>query len=104
MRWFKDGLHPDGPVRKTNTLRAWPSLPGQPERKQVMQVQPYPALSIRTDPRNPNHHLWNNNGTWYLCVTVHTSAVTSERIRRSLGTADIQEARIKRDTYLNAGI
>ena len=65
-----------------------------------MQVQPYPVLSIRTDNRNPNHHLWNNNGTWYLHYTVLTSPVTAERIRRSLKTADLEEARIKRDTYL----
>ena len=51
-----------------------------------MQVQPYPLLSIRTDKRNPNHHLWNNNGTWYIAYTALTSPVTTERIRRSLRT------------------
>ena len=65
-----------------------------------MQVQPYPVLSIRTDPRNPNHHLWNNNGTWYLHYTALTSPVTAERVRRSLRTKDIQQARQKRDRLL----
>jgi hypothetical protein len=65
-----------------------------------MQVQPYPVLSIRTDTRNPNHHLWNNNGTWYIAYTALTSPVTAERIRTSLRTRDLDRARQKRDRLL----
>ena len=65
-----------------------------------MQVQPYPVLSIRTDTRNPNHHLWNNNGTWYIAYTALTSPVTAERIRTSLRTRDLERARQKRDRLL----
>jgi len=65
-----------------------------------MPVHHYPAPSLRIDPENPNHHLWNNNGTWYLHYTLLTSPVTAERIRRSLGTGDIQQARRKRDQLL----
>lgn len=65
-----------------------------------MKVQPYPVLSLRTDKNNPNHHLWNNNGTWYLHYTVLTSPVTAERIRCSLRTKDIFQARLKRDQLL----
>ena len=65
-----------------------------------MQVQPYPVLSIRTDRHNPNHHLWNNNGTWYLHYTVLTSPVTAERIRTSLRTRDLDQARRKRDAII----
>ena len=65
-----------------------------------MQVQPYPALSIRTDTRNPNHHLWNNNGTWYIAYTALTSPVTAERVRTSLKTKDVAKARQKRDRLL----
>ena len=57
----------------------------------------YPALSLRTDPRNPNHHLWNNNGTWYVAYTVQTSPFTAERVRASLKTRSLAVARRRRD-------
>jgi hypothetical protein len=60
----------------------------------------YPRLQLRINPDNPNHHLWNNNGTWYLHYTLLTSPVTAERIRRSLGTKDLAQARRKRDLKL----
>lgn len=50
--------------------------------------------------RNPNHHLWNNNGTWYIAYTALTSPVTAERIRTSLRTRDLDRARQKRDRLL----
>tara|TARA_B100000809_G_scaffold231420_1_gene246557 strand:+ start:774 stop:1010 length:237 start_codon:yes stop_codon:yes gene_type:complete len=56
-----------------------------------------PHLSIRTDGSNPNHHLWNNNGTWFTHYTLHTSAFTAERVRRSLGTKSLTAARSLRD-------
>jgi hypothetical protein len=54
---------------------------------------------IRVDAENPNHHLWDNHGTWFLHYTVHPTSFTKERIRRSLGTKDIQVARERRDTF-----
>ena len=57
-------------------------------------------LSIRTDSENPNHHLWNNNGTWYIHYTVHPCPLTSERVRISLRTRDLAEARRRRDQHL----
>ncbi len=64
-----------------------------------MNVQSYPvlSLSLRTDNSNPNHHLWNNNGTWYAAYTVLTSPVTAERVRSSLKTKDVAVARQRRD-------
>ena len=53
--------------------------------------------SIRVDADNPNHHLWNNHGTWFLHYTVHPTPFTKERIRRSLGTKDLAVARRRRD-------
>lgn len=52
---------------------------------------------IRISPDNPNHHLWNNHGTWFLHYTVHPTPFTKERIRRSLGTKDVATARRRRD-------
>ena len=56
-------------------------------------------LAIRVDESNPNHHLWNNNGTWWLHYTVYPTPVTTERRRISLRTKCIQHARYKRDKF-----
>ena len=55
--------------------------------------------SLRISEANPNHHLWNNNGTWFLHYTVYPTPFTKERIRRSLGTKDVKLARERRDTF-----
>ena len=56
-----------------------------------------PSASIRIRAENPNHHLWNNHGTWFLHYTIHPTPFTKERIRRSLGTKDLDAARRRRD-------
>ena len=55
-------------------------------------------LAIRTDEDNPNHHLWNNNGTWFVHYTVYPTPVTKQRVRKSLKTKCLDEARRKRDS------
>ena len=54
---------------------------------------------IRVRAENENHHLWNNHGTWFLHYTVHPTPFTKERIRRSLGTKDVNIARERRDAF-----
>ena len=54
-------------------------------------------LAVRIPADNPDHHLWNNNGTWWLHCTIHLPDFTSHRIRRSLGTRDVSKARTRRD-------
>jgi hypothetical protein len=56
-----------------------------------------PGLRVRSE--NPNHHLWNNHGTWFLHYTVHPTPFTKERIRRSLSTKDVAVARERRDAF-----
>jgi hypothetical protein len=58
------------------------------------------SLAIRLNQANPDHHLWNNNGTWFVHYTVHPTRLTKERIRASLGTKDLAEARLRRDQLL----
>jgi hypothetical protein len=58
------------------------------------------VLSLRTHPRNPNHHLWWNNGTWWLHATVHRPDYTKQRLRVPLETKNIHQARTRRDTVL----
>jgi hypothetical protein len=50
--------------------------------------------------RNPDHHLWRNGRLWWIAFTVHRDGWRQERIRRSLGTADLEEARLRRDAVL----
>jgi hypothetical protein len=56
---------------------------------------------IRIAADNPNHHLWNNHGTWFLHYTVHPTQFTKERIRRSLGTKNLAVARTRRDVFFS---
>ncbi len=53
--------------------------------------------SIRAAASNPNHHLWNNHGTWFLHYTAYPTPFTKRRVRRSLGTKDVVAARARRD-------
>lgn len=57
-------------------------------------------LSLRPAPGNANHHLWNNNGSWWCHFTVHHPDHTVERRRLSLHTGDLAEARRRRDLLL----
>ena len=63
---------------------------------------PTNRLSLRIDGRNPDHHLWNNNGTWWCHFTLHTAGHTKHRVRRSLLTSDRTIARARRDELLGA--
>ena len=60
------------------------------------------CLSVRVIQGNLNHHLWNNNGTWWLHYTLHLPDYTKRRIRKSLSTRSLEAARAKRDTFLTA--
>ena len=54
-------------------------------------------LAVRIDESNLNHHIWNNNGTWWAHYTVYPTPVTAERRRKSLRTRDAVTARVRRD-------
>ena len=60
-----------------------------------------PALSKQRPTANPNHNLWNNNGTWWLHYTTYPTPVTKERRRCSLKTRNLTVARTKRDYILD---
>lgn len=55
--------------------------------------------SIRVDRSNDTHHLWCNNGTWWLHYTVHFDHRV-RRIRKSLQTRSLADAITRRDEYL----
>jgi hypothetical protein len=48
---------------------------------------------------DPDHHLWQNGGQWWIAFTAH-AGLSQERVRFSLGTADREIARVRRDTVL----
>ena len=52
---------------------------------------------LRINPANPDHHLYNNNGTWWVHYTEYPCPLTSRRVRRSLRTSDLVRARQRRD-------
>ena len=58
------------------------------------------TLAVRVRPDNPNHHLWNNHGTWWCHYTLHRSDFTKQRVRISLDTCNQREARARRDAIL----
>jgi hypothetical protein len=55
--------------------------------------------SLRVDDANPLHHLWCNNGTWWVHYTLHFDG-RKRRIRRSLGTRAVEWAVLRRDELL----
>lgn len=50
---------------------------------------------------DPDHHLWRNGRLWWVAFTVHLPGWQKERVRLSLGTDDVVEARRRRDRVLS---
>ena len=57
---------------------------------------PLGRLSARIDQASETHHLWLNNGTYWVHFTLNFDFRT-RRVRRSLGTKSLTEAIRKRD-------
>jgi hypothetical protein len=60
------------------------------------------ALAVRVRQDNPNHHLWDNNGTWFIHYTVHQPDFTKSRVRESLGIKCLPAARYLRNQILRS--
>jgi hypothetical protein len=58
-------------------------------------------IVLRINAANPNHHLWNNNGTWWCHYTEHRPDFTKRRVRMSLQTPRLAAARVKRDRWFS---
>jgi hypothetical protein len=52
-------------------------------------------------PAHPDHHLWRNGRLWWVAFTVHLPGWQKQRVRLSLGTDDVEEARRRRDQILH---
>jgi hypothetical protein len=79
-------------ITHDHTARAGHDHPSVPSRAQLA-----PSRASET---NPNHHLWKNGRLWWLAVTLLHDGWRQERIRQSLGTDDLLEARRRRDLVL----
>lgn len=47
-----------------------------------------------------DHHIWNNNGTWWMHYSLERRRGRAKRVRISLHTHDRKEARIRRDAVM----
>ena len=47
-----------------------------------------------------NHHLWRNRRTWWTAFTILCDGHRQARVRRSLGTRDVEVARLRRDQLM----
>ena len=59
-------------------------------------------LVIRSIKENANHHIWNNNGTWWCKFSLESDSGAKKRISKSLKTKDLDWARAIRDRLLKA--
>ncbi|MCF6313702.1 MAG: hypothetical protein L3J39_14750 [Verrucomicrobiales bacterium] len=85
-----------GSSRARNSSKAQAQVAGSIEKTAGVR------LAVRVDRNNPDHHLWNNRGTWWCHFTLHKADYTAQRVRVSLKTRDQQEARERRDEVLAA--
>ena len=105
MRHSKEGRTKNAPEDDTDLMPrsvfCFQSLMREPANHRSSRIMTtlakLPGLRVDTD--NPNHHLWDNHGTWFLHYTIHPTPFTKERIRRSLGTKDVRVARERRDNF-----
>jgi hypothetical protein len=69
-----------------------------------IQAQPssrfHQDSDVRDSAPDPDHHLWRNGRLWWVAFTVHLPGWRKDRVRLSLGTADVVEARRRRDRVL----
>jgi hypothetical protein len=61
------------------------------------------SLSVRVRENNPDHHLFNNHGTWWCHFWAIADGIRQQRFRVNLHTASQSVARIQRDDLLRDG-
>jgi hypothetical protein len=73
-----------------------------PPGLRIMQPPISGTLAIRSVAHKLNHHLWNNNGTWFCKFRVRAAGGSVQRINQSLQTKCIEDARLRRDELMQA--
>jgi hypothetical protein len=74
---------------------------------EILEDGPEPALDLRrldpaADPAavDPDHHLWRNGRYWWVALTTLHDGWRQERVRCSLQTECVEEARRRRDRLI----
>jgi hypothetical protein len=68
-----------------------PVVPSTPDCREAA-----PETTRSQKERNPDHHIWCNNGTYFVHLTL-LRGQGRYRLRKSLKTKDVAEARKRRD-------
>jgi len=84
---------PSNGPEDTSSLHGAATKKGRPEGSQKM---PRGYLAVRINPRNRSHHLYLNNGHYWVHYTIHFD-FRKRRIRRSLKTRSLEVAIQRRD-------
>jgi RNA polymerase primary sigma factor len=63
-------------------------------------TKPYRLKTRAVDKKNPNHHIWLNNGTWYCKFTLELANGETSTICNSFDTKDVMVARKMRDNLI----
>lgn len=67
----------------------------------ALELDPLPAAGRRSRAEpDPDHHLWRNGRVWWIAFTFHTDSGRKYRVRKSLATKSVAEARTRRDALL----
>ena len=61
------------------------------------------SLSVRVRKNNPDHHLFNNHGTWWCHFWAIADGIRQQRFRVNLHTSSRIEARAQRNNLLREG-
>ena len=61
------------------------------------------SLSVRVRKNNPDHHLFNNHGTWWCHFWAIADGIRQQRFRVNLHTSSRNEARAQRNNLLREG-
>jgi RNA polymerase sigma factor (sigma-70 family) len=85
----------------TSPIKKQPGQPiSHPPGLRIMQPPISGTLAIRSVAHKLNHHLWNNNGTWFCKFRVRAPGGSVQRINQSLQTKCIEDARLRRDALM----
>jgi len=96
------GVHLNGVLKMLKRL--WRE--GEVEAKgrpAVWRLKGVPTASAgRRKVDHPDHHIFDNNGTYWCYYTVHLGDGTKRRVSVSLRTKEIKQARVRRDEIFAA--
>jgi hypothetical protein len=93
------GAQEEEDIMSATQLQSVESSSSSPSPVPVRTVSVELATS-RAFANNPNHHLWKNGRLWWIAFTLIHDGWRQERVRQSLGTDNIKEARRRRDSIL----